>query len=83
MIVTEALTGRQTPLETVQTKMFGPGSRPATFVRVLPGAESVAPPEVTVQKPVPVVGVTALRLALELQRVCEGTVLAGPGTSSR
>jgi hypothetical protein len=81
--VTVLLEEGQLPLEIVHTKRFVPMLKPFTALLGEEGLETVAVPAVTVQSPVPVVGVFAASVAEAAQRVCEVPALETVGFASQ
>ena len=61
--------GVQVPLLIVHTKVFTPVVKPVTPLVGLVGVVTVAVPAVTVQTPVPIIGVFAAKVAVGEQMV--------------
>ena len=69
MIVIESVLGAQVPLLIAHTNVFNPVVNPVTPLVGDVGTVTTPVPAITVQSPVPVVGVLAARVAVGLQIV--------------
>jgi hypothetical protein len=68
-MATVDVAGGQTPLLTVQAKIFGPAASELTTALVIVGFMIVPMPVISDQVPLPILGVTALRVAVVAQMV--------------
>ena len=82
MIVIASVLGVQVPLLIVQVKVFTPVVKPVTPLVGLVGVVTVAVPDVTVQSPVPVVGVLPASVAVAAHIVWSGPALLVVGNWS-
>ena len=69
MISVVSLEGRQPPLLIVQTNLFTPKDKPVTPDVGSPGVVTEALPAITVQVPVPTIGVLPASVAVDEQTV--------------
>ena len=75
--------GVQVPLLIVHTKVFTPVVKPVTPLVGLVGVVTAPVPAVTVQSPVPTVGVFAAKVAVELQMVWSAPAAAAVCSMNR